>query len=193
MYIISGCNGAGKTTASFTILPDLLSCNQFVNADEIARGLSPFNPETVRIQAGRIMLNRMEELISQNQAFAFETTLSTKSYVSKIKNAQSKGYKVKLLFFFLSSPELAEKRVKLRVKEGGHDIPKLDIKRRYYRGIINLFERYFDLVDETFIFDNSNGKSVLIAEKCKDSPIEIINSSIFALIQKAYEKGCSSK
>jgi predicted ABC-type ATPase len=118
MYIIAGCNGAGKTTASFTILPELLSCNEFVNADEIARGLSPFNPETVAIQAGRIMLNRMEELVKQNLDFAFETTLSTKSYVSKIKHVQEIGYKVTILFFFFKFAIISRKTCQLAC-EGG--------------------------------------------------------------------------
>ncbi|MGL4362267.1 MAG: hypothetical protein ACRCSG_03180 [Cellulosilyticaceae bacterium] len=87
LYIIAGCNGAGKTTASYTILPDILNCKEFVNADEIAKGLSPFQPETVGIEAGRIMLNRINDLLTRNESFAFETTLATRSYVQKIKMA----------------------------------------------------------------------------------------------------------
>jgi len=94
LYIISGCNGAGKTTASFNILPDLLNCKEFVNADEIARGLSPFQPEKVSIEAGRLMLKRIQELINSNQDFSFETTLSTKSFLNTIKNARSVGYTI---------------------------------------------------------------------------------------------------
>ncbi|SMO54509.1 hypothetical protein SAMN06265349_102205 [Flavobacterium resistens] len=99
LYIIAGCNGAGKTTASFTILPEILDCKEFVNADEIAKGLSPFQPEKVAFEAGRIMLHRINELLINNEVFAFETTLATKSYKSKVKIAQDKKYKVVLLFF----------------------------------------------------------------------------------------------
>lgn len=112
LYIISGCNGAGKTTASFTILPEILNCKEFVNADEIAKGLSPFQPEKVAFEAGRIMLKRINELISENENFAFETTLSTRSYKNKIIEAKAKGYGVTLLFFWLQSTELAKERVK---------------------------------------------------------------------------------
>ncbi len=107
LYIISGCNGAGKTTASFTILPEILNCKEFVNADEIAKGLSPFQPEKVAFEAGRIMLKRINELLSENENFAFETTLSTRSYKNKIIEAKTKGYRVTLLFFWLQSTEFS--------------------------------------------------------------------------------------
>ncbi|MDE6042961.1 MAG: zeta toxin family protein, partial [Muribaculaceae bacterium] len=123
LYIIAGCNGAGKTTASYSVLPQLLQCREFVNADEIAKGLSPFNPESVAIEAGRLMLERIESLISQNKTFAIETTLSTRSYSRLVKRAQSLGYEVTLLFFWLPSPEMAVERVAKRVREGGHNIP----------------------------------------------------------------------
>lgn len=157
LYIIAGCNGAGKTTASFTILPEILDCKEFVNADEIARGLSPFQPEEVSFEAGRLMLNRIDELLEEEINFAFETTLSTRSFKERIVTAQSKGYEVSLLFFWLNNPELAIERVANRVTEGGHNIPKDVIIRRYERGIINLFDIYMPLVDEYRIFDNSNG------------------------------------
>src|ERR1700744_3022890 len=111
LYIIAGCNGAGKTTASFTILPEMLNCREFVNADSIAAGLSPFNPESVAIEAGRLMLSRIDELMASGIDFAFETTLATRSYVSLIKSAQGVGYKVTLLFIWLDSPETAIQRV----------------------------------------------------------------------------------
>ena len=112
IYIVSGCNGAGKTTASYTILPEILDCKEFVNADEIAKGLSPFQPEKVAFEAGRIMLQRLDDLLLANENFAFETTLATRSYVSFVKKAKSKGYFVTLLYLWLSSPELAIDRVK---------------------------------------------------------------------------------
>lgn len=104
LYIIAGCNGAGKTTASFTVLPEMLNCREFVNADEIAKGLSPFNPEGVAIQAGRLMIDRIIHLLKDGETFAFETTLATRSYVNLIQRAQKRGYFVTLLFFSLSSP-----------------------------------------------------------------------------------------
>ncbi len=102
LYIIAGCNGAGKTTTSFTVLPEMLNCKEFVNADEIARGLSPFQPEKVSFQAGRIMLARIKELLNEKNDFAFETTLATRSYVSLINDAKRKGYTTVLIFFGLS-------------------------------------------------------------------------------------------
>ena len=117
LYIIAGCNGAGKTTASYTILPEILNCKEFVNADEIARGLSPFQPEKASFEAGRIMLNRIDELFQKEVDFAFETTLSAKSYLSIVKKAQSLGYFVTLIFFWLNSVELAKQRVKIRVNK----------------------------------------------------------------------------
>lgn len=124
LYIIAGCNGAGKTTASMTILPEVLDCREFVNADEIANGISPFRPEEVAIEAGRIMLKRINYLIENDETFAIETTLATKSYRNLILRAKEKGYMVILLFFWLPSPEMAVERVASRVASGGHDIPK---------------------------------------------------------------------
>lgn len=103
LYIIAGCNGAGKTTASFNILPEILSCNEFINADEIARGISPFNPDSVAFEAGRLMLSRISELMNVGVDFAFETTLATRSYVGRVKEAQKLGYRVTLLFYWLES------------------------------------------------------------------------------------------
>jgi predicted ABC-type ATPase len=123
LYIIAGCNGAGKTTASFTILPEMLKCNEFVNADEIAKGLSPFNTNSVAIQSGRLMLKRIDKLITDGVDFAFETTLATRSYVNTIRKAKENGYFVTVLYFWLNSPELAIERVKIRVKEGGSSYP----------------------------------------------------------------------
>ncbi|MFN4853730.1 MAG: zeta toxin family protein [Bacteroidota bacterium] len=165
LYIISGCNGAGKTTASFNILPDLLNCKEFVNADEIARGLSPFKPESVSIEAGRLMLKRIKELINSNQDFSFETTLSSKSFIKIIDSARSRGYYITLIFFWLESIELAKDRVKKRVSEGGHNIETDVIERRYKAGIKNLFKLYCDKVDSLLIYDNSKAESELIAEK----------------------------
>lgn len=187
LYIIAGCNGAGKTTASFTILPEILDCKEFVNADEIAKGLSPFQPEKVPFEAGRIMLNRINELLSENVNFAFETTLSTKSYKSKITEAKEKGYRIILLFFWLQNIELAKERVKVRVSEGGHNIEPEVIARRYLRGIKNLFDIYLPIVDGTFIFDNSETKPELLADKQMDFELNIVNPDKFNLLKNYYD------
>ena len=156
LYIISGCNGAGKTTASYTVLPEILGCKEFVNADEIARGLSPFNPTSVAIEAGRLMLQRIEDLLLRDQSFSIETTLATRSYVNLVQRAQGQGYRVSLLYFWLNSPELAMRRVAERVSKGGHDIATSTITRRYAAGIKNLFKLFVPLVDYWAVFDNSD-------------------------------------
>nr|WP_314995298.1 zeta toxin family protein [uncultured Capnocytophaga sp.] len=189
LYIIAGCNGAGKTTASFTILPEVLDCKEFINADEIAKGLSPFQPESVAMQAGRIMLARMDELLQKGETFAFETTLATKSYKQKIEWAQANGYEVTLLFFWLDSPNMAKKRVAQRVAEGGHSIPSETIERRYHNGIVNLFAIYIDMVDICYIFDNSEGRKELIAQKERHKDIVIYNNDKFNLMKNNYERG----
>ena len=164
LYIIAGCNGAGKTTASFTILPEMLNCKEFVNADSIAAGLSPFNPESVAIEAGRLMLSRINELMKARVDFAFETTLATRSYVSLVKAAQQVGYNVTLLFIWLDSPETAIQRVADRVAEGGHNIPVEVIERRYYRGIFNLVHLYIPVCDSWIVVNNKNVVPELIAK-----------------------------
>lgn len=184
LYIIAGCNGAGKTTASFTILPEILNCKEFVNADEIAKGLSPFQPEKVSFEAGRIMIKRINELLESNKNFAFETTLATKSYRSKVIKAQSKNYTVTLMFFWLQNVDLAIERVKTRVMEGGHNIETEVVKRRYINGIKNLFDIYISLVDEVLIYDNSGGNPELIAEKTLESEITILNEVKFNKLKK---------
>ncbi|MDO7887122.1 AAA family ATPase [Hymenobacter cheonanensis] len=191
LYIIAGCNGAGKTTASFTILPEVLDCREFVNADEIARGLSPFQPEKVAFEAGRIMLHRVEELLRRGETFALETTLATKIYQQKIRAAQQQGYSVTLLYFWLSSPELAQERVKTRVREGGHSIPPDVIERRYWQGINRLFDSYLPLVYRALIFDNSNGKPVLLAEKLAGS-FHIENDVLYQQLRSTYETGSAN-
>ena len=123
IFIIAGCNGSGKTTSAFKLLPDFLFCNEFVNADEIARGLSPFNPSSVAIKAGRLMLERINELLTNNKSFAFETTLATRSFNNLIYKAQENDYSVNLIYFWLHSSDLAIERVKDRVSKGGHSIP----------------------------------------------------------------------
>ena len=179
LYIISGCNGAGKTTASYSVLPDMLRCKEFVNADEIAKGLSPFQPDKVAIEAGRIMLSRIDDLMNQNVDFAFETTLATKSYARFVLEAQTKGYFVTLVYFWLSTPELAIERVKKRVMLGGHNIPEDTIRRRYKAGIRNLCNMYIPICDYWLIIDNSKPPFKIIAEGSKTDSIEIKNQHIY--------------
>jgi predicted ABC-type ATPase len=186
LYIISGCNGAGKTTASFSILPNTLKCREFVNADEIAQGLSPFQPEKVAIEAGRIMLNRIEHLLNKSYDFAFETTLAPKIHKNTVLKAHTKGYHVTLLFFWLQTVELAKKRVQKRVSEGGHNIETDIIERRYFAGIKNLFDVYLPIVDEVLIFDNSEGKHELIAKKILHTELSILNEIKFNLLKHYY-------
>ena len=188
LYIIAGCNGAGKTTASFTILPEVLDCKEFINADEIAKGLSPFQPENVAMQAGRIMLARMDELLQKGETFAFETTLATKSYKQKIEWAQANGYEVTLLFFWLRNVAMAKERVAQRVAEGGHNIPLETIERRYHNGIANLFAIYIDMVDICYIFDNSEGERTPIAKKYKGGKEIIYNTDLYNQMKNTYEK-----
>lgn len=183
LFIISGCNGAGKTTASYTILPEILNCKEFVNADEIARGLSPFQPEMVAIEAGRIMLHRLQTLIDSQADFAFETTLATKSYRNFVLEAQRKGYFVTLIYFWLNTPELAINRVNARVESGGHNIPEDVIRRRYTNGIHNLFDLFIPIADYWMIVDNSDTPFHVIAEGFKDSDITIKNQENFDKIK----------
>lgn len=182
LYIISGCNGAGKTTASYSVLPDMLNCREFVNADEIAKGLSPFQPDSVAIEAGRIMLSRIKDLLNHGVDFAFETTLATKTYTQFIQEAQSKGYFVTLVYFWLNLPELAVERVKTRVISGGHNIPEETIRRRYLAGIKNLPKLYVPICDYWMIIDNSEHPSKIIAEGFRDIELEVYNHKIYSQI-----------
>ena len=178
LYIIAGCNGAGKTTASYTVLPEILECREFVNADEIAKGLSPFNPSSVAIEAGRLMLKRIGELLSAGVSFSVETTLSTRSYINLIQQAQNQGYSVSLIYFWLNSPELAIERVKQRVANGGHDVPAPIIRRRYRSGLENFFRIYMPCVDYWMLADNSCTPRVIVADASvwEMRPISIIKN-----------------
>ena len=184
LYIISGPNGAGKTTASYTVLPKILQCKEFVNADEIARGLSPFNPESVAIEAGRLMLKRISELLQRNESFSIETTLSTRSYFLLVEKAHSQGYDVTLLYFWLKSPQQAIERVAERVAKGGHDIPKDIIVRRYWEGLGNLFKIYMPIVDTWILVNNSETPRSIVATGGKDQQTIIKDSKHFKTIEE---------
>ena len=184
LFIISGPNGAGKTTASYTVLPKILQCKEFVNADEIARGLSPFNPESVAIEAGRLMLKRISELLQRNESFSIETTLSTRSYFRLVEKAHSQGYDVTLLFFWLKSPQQAIERVAERVAKGGHDIPKDIIVRRYWEGLDNLFKIYMPIVDTWILVNNGETPRSIVATGGKDQTTIIKDNKHFKTIEE---------
>ena len=188
LYVIAGCNGAGKTTASFTVLPEMLKCREFVNADEIAAGISPFNPEGVAIQAGRLMIDRIIQLLKDGETFAFETTLATRSYVKLIQQAKKRGYFVTLLFFSLSSAEQAMRRVAQRVSMGGHNIPTDVIIRRYEAGLQNLFQLYMPVCDYWTLYDNSNCPAIRIASGFGSEKIEILDKERYQTLYKKYHQ-----
>ncbi len=189
LYIVAGCNGAGKTTASYTILPDVLNCREFVNADNIAAGLSPFDVEKYAVEAGRLMLNRITQLMEGKADFAIETTLASKTYQQTILNAKSKGYEVILFFFWLSSSKLAIQRVKGRVRSGGHNIPIETIKRRYTRGLKNFMDIYIPLVDIWTIFDNSEEAMQQIASGARSKDVKVFNEKTWSRIKNQYRRG----
>ncbi len=183
-YIIAGCNGAGKTTASFTILPAILHCREFVNADNIAYVISPWNMEGAAIEAGRLMLHRIAELMEKREDFAIETTLATRSYVGQVKKAKALGYTVTLLYIWIESTDMAMDRVATRVTKGGHNIPDEVVVRRYYKGLSNLFNLFVPICDEWVIANNSRENLDIIASGQKNLVHIIENNEIWGIIQK---------
>ncbi len=165
------------------ILPEMQDCQEYINADEIAKGLSPFNPEKAAIEAGRIMLKKINNFLSNQIDFSFETTLATRSYTNIIKQAKHLGYEITLLYFWLDSVELAKERVLSRVAEGGHNIPPDVITRRYYSGLINLFDLYIPICDYWMIFNSSNPTIELIAEGNFNLNLQIENYLIFETLK----------
>jgi len=155
VIVLAGPNGAGKSTAAPMILPRLLRVTQFVNADEIAKGLSGFSPDAAALTAGRIMLERLRELADSNQDFAFETTLASRSYAASIREWRSRGYECHLAFFRLPNAEMAVQRVAQRVRAGGHDVDVETIKRRFSAGLRNFFQLYRPLADHWRMYDSS--------------------------------------
>jgi predicted ABC-type ATPase len=181
MYIISGCNGSGKTTASYTLLPEMLECNQFVNSDEFAKSLSPFNPSEASVTASRYMLQKIYYLLENNMDFCVETTLATRSLMGIIHDAKSRGYTVCILYFWLKSPEMAIARVKDRVAAGGHNIPENVVRRRYYMGLTYFFETYAPVCDRWILADNSNTPFTVVAEGNADV-VNVKNQEKYNLI-----------
>ena len=182
LYIISGCNGAGKTTASYSLLPEMLDCKEFVNSDEFAKGLSPFDPSKASIQASRYMLMKIRYLLKRNEDFAVEPTLATRTLLKTVKSAQAAGYTVTLLYFWLNSPDLAVERVRARVEAGGHNIPEETIRRRYNTGIYYFFKLYAPISERWILADNSQIPFRVIAEGSKDEVINIRDEETYNVI-----------
>ena len=155
IIIIAGPNGAGKTTFARDFLPAEAQTLRFINADLIAAGLAPFNPESAAIKAGRLMLEEIDACVAAGSSFAFETTLSGLGYLRKIAIWQELGYQVKLWFLSLPNDDVAVSRVALRVAQGGHNIPEAVIRRRFKAGLTNFHERYSQVVDSWAFYDNS--------------------------------------
>ena len=172
LYIISGCNGSGKTTCTYSLLPEMLECKQYVNSDEFAKALSPFNPGAASLKAGRLMLLKVKYLMDRNETFSIETTLATRTLIKIATIAQNRVYSVVILYFWLSSPQMAIQRVRNRVAAGGHDIPEEGIKRRYYMGLDYLFNDYIPMCDHWILADNSDPPFKVIAQGSKgEEPI----------------------
>ena len=167
LYIISGCNGSGKTTASYTLLPDLLDCREFVNSDEFAKSFSPFDPGAASVTASRYMLMKINYLLERQANFAIETTLATRSLLQIVRQAKARGYETTVLYFWLNSPELAIQRVRERVVSGGHNIPDAVVRRRYVMGLQYLFDTYIPEMDRWVLADNSKPPFTVVAEGSK--------------------------
>ncbi len=187
LYVISGCNGAGKTTASYALLPEMLGCSQFVNSDEFAKSLSPFSPDAASIQASKLMLLKMNYLFSRKEDFAIETTLATRSLKRMIDKSRAQGYSVTILYFWLNSPELAIERVRARVSAGGHNIPDEVVRRRYTAGLHYFFNVYRQMADRWILADNSQIPFKVVAEGQKDL-LTIKDEATYAIISEMAEK-----
>jgi predicted ABC-type ATPase len=168
LYIIAGCNGAGKTTFAKEFLPHEVKCLRFYNVDEIARGLSPLDPRAGAIKAGRLLLNEIRESMDRRETFALESTLSGKTYIRIFKGALSEGYELELHYLWLSNVEQAIARVRRRVRMGGHDVPVVDIRRRFKRSLIHLVDHYLALASRWAIWDNRGLPAKRIATSATD-------------------------
>lgn len=181
VVVIGGPNGAGKTTLAPFLLRDTLGVLEYVNADPIALGLSGFDPGSVALQAGRVMLNRLHDLAAQRKTFAFESTLAAKSYLQWIERLRADGYNFQLMFLWLRSADLAVQRVRARVRAGGHDVAEDVIRRRYAAGIKNFWELYRPLADAWSVYDNSNSvESMPIASGGKEAPFVVRDQDSWA-------------
>ena len=189
--MIAGPNGSGKTTIAVEFIPHEDLIDEFLNADEIARGLAPVRPESMALTASKLMLQRFKTLMEEQRSFAFETTASGTNYVKHLEAAKAKGYQISLIFLWLISPEQATRRVQQRVKHGGHLVPEDVIHRRYGAGLQNLFKHYLPLADRVMILDNSSEDSPrrLIARKNLHGDLEILDLRIWKKIEESiYER-----
>ncbi|MBF0431515.1 MAG: zeta toxin family protein [Fibrobacteria bacterium] len=184
IFLIGGPNGSGKTTTANELLPVSLNIFEYVNADSIAAGLSPFKPENMAIQAGKLMLRRIKELAEQRKTFAFETTMASRTFGTFLNQCKKKGYITNVIFLWLQNPDLAVERVKLRVKTGGHNIPQEIILKRYVSGIRNFFSIYQPISNNWSVYDNSGKSPVIIAEKSLSSKLKIVNEHKWKIIKE---------
>ena len=164
------------------MLPQILKCEEYVNADSIAAGLSPFHPENVQIQAGRLMLERIRYLVARKVDFAFESTLASRTFINFLLDCKKQGYEVNILFLWLNSVEIEVDRVSDRVKRGGHDIPHDVITRRYFRSINNFVMQYIKIADSWFLYDNSDEESRLIACKKLNCSLSVLEFNLWQKI-----------
>lgn len=188
IFVLSGPNGAGKTTVAAALLRERLRVDQFVNADLIASGLSPFAPDRMAFRAGRLMLQRIHELRRRGESFGFETTLATRSYVRFLSEARAGGYVVHLSYIWLSSVDLALSRIRARVAQGGHDVPAAIVERRYHRGIRNLFDLYLPLCDTWTIVDNSGDELMTVARGSRGEEATVVNARRWAAIRRTADE-----
>jgi predicted ABC-type ATPase len=182
VVVLAGPNGAGKSTSAPTLLRGQLRVDEFVNADTIARGLSAFAPDSAAIDAGRVMLRRLQQLAGQRRSFAFETTLASRSFAPRITSWIEGGYSFHLVFLWLPSAELALARVRERVRLGGHDVPADTIRRRYVRGVRNFFALYQPLATTWRFYDNANARPRLIARGSRNQPTKIADTACWTKI-----------
>jgi predicted ABC-type ATPase len=191
ILMIAGPNGAGKTTLTQRLIENSPIFYEFINADEIAKGLAPIHPESMALTASKLMINRLKELLDSNKSFAFETTASGINYVKHLRLAKSKGFEITLTFLWLSSPEQAIKRVAQRVRQGGHHVAEGVITRRYYLGLKNLIKYYLPLADRVLVMNNSSEESAdrIIARKNGDNSLDIIDKGVWREIEEiAHER-----
>jgi len=179
LYVVAGPNGAGKTTFAKRFLPHYARCLDFINPDLIASGLSPFAPERVRLEAGRLMLTRMHQYASAGRSFAIETTLAGRSYLPMFKRLKARSYSMHLFYLWLPSVDLAVQRVADRVRQGGHNIPESDIRRRFSKSLHNLLQLYRQVFDSLHFFDNSGNVPRLVFEEWEHT-IKVYNQELYA-------------
>lgn len=189
IFVLGGPNGAGKSTTATALLPEALRIEQFVNADLIALGLSPFSPTSAALEAGRILLRRIHELRHRHVSFAYESTLASRSYVPFLADAQSDGYLVHIVYIWLCSVQLALSRVAIRVQQGGQDVPADTVDRRYWRGLRNLFALYLPLADTWTLCDNSSAELVIVAQGRKGGVITVLDEAKYEAIRKQASNG----